>query len=107
MLSSCVNGIPPKFLSNYVVVKYALLGLMKALSTEYDNKNITVNGISPGMMETKFLSDIYDHVIEENAQKSSFGRNLYIDEVIPAFEYLLSDGASKVTGQNIVITGGM
>ncbi len=107
MLSSCVNGIPPKYMTPYVTGKYAMLGLMKALATEYATKNITVNGVSPGMMETKFLSDIYDHVIEDNAQKSPFGRNLYVDEVIPAFEYLLSDGASKVIGQNIIVTGGM
>lgn len=107
MLSSCTNGIPPRFMTPYVTAKYALLGLVKGLSTEYDSKNITVNGISPGMMETKFLSEMYDHAIEENASKSPFGRNLVIEEVIPAFKFLLSDDACRITGQNIVITGGM
>ncbi len=107
MLSSCTNGIPPRFMTPYVTAKYAMLGYVKSLATEYDSKNITVNGISPGMMETKFLSELIDFVAEENAQKSPFGRNLYVEEVIPAFKFLLSDDASRITGQNIVITGGM
>lgn len=106
MLTSYVNGIPPKYLAPYVTTKYALLGLMKALATEYDNKGITVNAVSPGMMETKFLENIFEHAVEENAKNSVFGRNLLVDEVIPTFEYLLSDGASRITGQNIIITGG-
>ncbi len=107
MLSSYTVNIPPRFMSSYVCVKYAMLGLMKALATEYDSKNITVNGVSPGMMETKFLMNIFDSVIEDNAQKSPFGRNLFVDEVIPTIQYLLSDGAQRLTGQNIVVTGGM
>ncbi len=107
MLSSCTNGIPPRFMTPYVTAKYAMLGFLKSLATEYDSKNITVNGISPGMMETKFLSEMIDFVAEENAQKSPFGRNLYVEEVIPTFKFLLSDDASKITGQNIVVTGGM
>ncbi|MCR4788930.1 MAG: SDR family oxidoreductase [Lachnospiraceae bacterium] len=107
MLSSVTDGMPPKFMTPYVTAKYALLGFMKSLSTEYAGKGITVNGISPGMMETKFLSGIIDHAIEDNASKSPFGRNLYVEEVIPAFRFLLSDDASKITGQNMVVTGGM
>ena len=107
ILSSCTEGIPPKFETQYVTAKYALLGLMKSLSCEYSDRGIMVNGISPGMMETKFLDSIFDHVIEENAQKSPFGRNLKVEEILPMIDFLLSDRADRITGQNIVVSGGM
>ena len=107
MLSSCVNGIPPKFQSPYVTTKYALLGLMKSLSAEYAERGITVNAISPDMMETKFLAGIPELIIEQNAKNSPMGRNIKIDEVIPAFVFLLSEEANAVTGQNFSITGGI
>lgn len=55
MLTSCTINNPPKYQSSYVTVKYALLGLMKALAVEYADRGITVNGVSPDMMETKFF----------------------------------------------------
>lgn len=106
MLTDCVIGRPPRFQSPYVVVKYALLGLMKSLAVEYMGKGITVNGVSPDMIETRFLSNIPELVVEQNAQNSPLGRNLTVNEVVPAFEYFLSDGADVVTGQNIGVTGG-
>ena len=107
MLSSYTLNIPPKFLSSYVTVKYALLGLIKSLSVEYANKGITINGISPEMIETKFLSDIPKLIVQKNAQDSPLGRNLYVQDIIPMFLYLLSDEAEVITGQNFGITGGM
>lgn len=107
MLSSYVTGIPPRGQSPYVVTKYALLGLMKALSAEYAGKGITVNAVSPDMMETKFLERIPDLIIQQNAKTNPLGRNIEVEEVLPAFEYLLSEGAGAVTGQNIGVTGGI
>jgi 3-oxoacyl-[acyl-carrier protein] reductase len=107
MLSSCVNNIPPKFTSPYVTIKYALLGLVKELSAEYADKSIMVNGVSPGMMETKFLTNVPDLIIKQNATSSPFGRNLMVEEVVPVFDFLLSDEATRITGQNIVVSGGM
>lgn len=107
VLSSYVNGIPPKFMLPYVTSKYAMLGYVRALSAEYADKGIMVNAVSPGMMETEFLTNIFDHAIEDNAAKSPLGRNLYVDEVIPTIKFLLSDGADRITGQNIVVSGGM
>lgn len=107
MLTSYVLNKPPKYLSSYITVKYALLGLMKCLSVEYANKGITVNGISPDMTETKFLSEIPELIIRQNAMNSPIGRNLTVHDIIPAIEYLLSDAANAVTGQNLGITGGL
>lgn len=107
MLSSSVVGIPPRGQSPYVVTKYALLGLMKTLSAEYAGKGITVNAVSPDMMETKFLEQIPDLIVEQNAKNNPMGRNIKIEEVLSAFEYFLSEETRAVTGQNIGITGGI
>lgn len=106
MLTSYLLGVPPKFQSPYITVKYAQYGLMKNLAAEYADKGITVNAVSPDMIETKFLADIPELVIEQNAVRSPLKRNLGTGDVIPAFRYLLSDEAEAVTGQNLGVTGG-
>lgn len=107
MLTSYTLNFPAKYQSSYVTVKYALLGLMKALSVEYSRKGITVNGISPDMMETKFLSGIPEMIVGQNRENSPLGRNIYIKEVIPVISYMLSDAGAAMTGQNVGITGGL
>lgn len=106
-LTSSTIDKPAKYQAGYISVKYALLGLMKTLSVEYSDRGITVNGISPDMMETKLLSEVPDLIKENNADKSPRGKNISVDEVIPAFECLLADESSALTGQNIGITGGL
>ncbi|MBQ6967702.1 MAG: SDR family oxidoreductase [Lachnospiraceae bacterium] len=109
MLSSCTLSTPPKYQSAYVSVKYALLGLMRALAVEYAPKGITVNGVSPDMMDTKFLDGTLkkEVVLRENAERNPLKRNIGIDDVLPVLDYLLSDQAEAVTGQNIGVTGGL
>ena len=106
MLTSCTVGMPPKFKSTYTTSKYALLGLMRSLAVEYADKGITVNGVSPEMIETRFLDNVPDLIKEANAASMPQGRNLTVDQVVPTFAYLLSDGADMVSGQNIAITDG-
>ncbi len=105
MLSSYTENIPPKFISSYITAKYALLGLTKALSAEYASKAICINAVSPDMMETKFLSSLPAHSAEQYAEKSTMGRLLTPNDVIPTFVYLLSEDSDCVTGQNILISG--
>jgi len=107
MLTSCTKGSSAKFQSSYVTVKYALLGLMKSLSVEYADKGITVNGISPEMMDTKFISDLPELLIEQNRASSPLKRNVKLDEIIPIMLYMLSDAGAAMTGENIAITGGI
>ncbi len=105
-LTANVIGIPAKFQSSYTVSKYALLGLMKSLAVEYSDKGINVNAVSPSMINTKFLSEIPDLVIEQTAENSPMKRNLNVDEVTPMFRFLLSQEGDRITGENIAITGG-
>lgn len=106
MLSFVLRDIPPKYCSQYVVAKYALLGLMKSLAAEYADKGITVNGISPAWVMTKYLDTQPAILVEQNAKENPIGRNLRTDDLIPTLSWLLSDGAQCVTGQNVYITGG-
>jgi len=104
MLTSCTVGMPPKYKSVYTTTKYALLGLMKSLAVEYADKGITVNGVSPEMIETRFLDNLPDLIKEMNAADMPMGKNLTVDQVVPTLAFLLSDGADMISGQNIAIT---
>lgn len=106
MLTSCTIGMPPKFMSQYVVAKYALLGLMKSMAVEFAAKGINVNGISPSMMETKFLEKIDDKIIEMNKDASPLKRNVKLEEVVPAIHFLLSEGSDYMNGVNLNLTDG-
>lgn len=106
LLSSCTQNIPPKFLSSYVTAKYALLGFMKSIAIEYADKNISINAVSPSMIETGFLSQVNEKIIESNAASLPLKRNAKIREVTPYIRYLLSEEAGYVTGTNLVIAGG-
>lgn len=105
MVSSCTIGLPPKCLANYVMVKYALLGLLRSAAAEYGAFGITVNGVSPGMVETKFLDSIDSKIIELDAAANSLKRHITINEVVPALEFLLSEKSGFVNGQNLNLDG--
>ena len=59
------------------------------------------------MMETKLLAEIPELIIQQNAKNNPLGMNILVREVVPVIEFLLSDEAAKITGQNIKVTGGM
>lgn len=106
MLTSYVYDIPPKYMSHYIVAKYALLGLMKAAASEYMGKGLQINALSPAMIETKFLSNIDDRAVEINARNSKLGRNLLPEDVIPTIDFLFSSGADCMNGANINLSAG-
>ncbi len=106
MLSSYVLGTPPKFMSDYVAVKSALLGYVRAAATEYGEKGVCINGISPNMMETKFLQNIDEKIVRMTADSSALKRNIRVEETVNGIAYLLSDEASYVNGINLNLSGG-
>lgn len=106
ILSSVTCGETPGFCANYVVSKYALLGLVKALSAEYGPKGITINGISPHWTNTKYISNQPQVLVEKQVAESPMGRLLEEDEIVPTIAYLLSAEASGISGENIEIKYG-
>ena len=106
MLTAYTIGSPPKYMCDYVTAKYALLGFVRAAASEYAGKGVTINALSPNMMETKFLSNIDARSIEMNAQGSAMRRNISLDETCAALEYLLADEASYMQGVNLNLSGG-
>lgn len=106
MLTAYTINVPQKFMCDYVAAKYALLGLIRAAASEYAGKGITINGVSPNMMETKFLTNLDERSIEMNREASAMKRNISLDEVCVALEYLLSAQAGYVNGINMNLSGG-
>ncbi|MGM9571858.1 MAG: SDR family oxidoreductase [bacterium] len=105
MLSAATKGIPPKNTSEYTTVKYALMGLIKSLASDYGNYGININAVSPNMIETKFLRNISRKIKEYTAEKNPKHRNLKANDVIPLILFLLSDESQFMNGTNINLTG--
>ncbi len=93
----------PPYLSHYITAKFALLGLIKCIASEYAAKGIRANGISPGMIETDFISKMPQYVIDENAKGTPEGRNLLPEDLISTVKYLLGKDSAAVNGQNILL----
>jgi 3-oxoacyl-[acyl-carrier protein] reductase len=106
LLSFVTQSLPPKFMSYYVIVKYAELGLMRALAAEYASSSVRINGISPSTVETKFLQKVSEVAVQMAARASPLGRNATPEDLIGAMEFLLSAGAEYMTGIDIPITAG-
>lgn len=106
MLTAYTLGVPPKFMSNYIMIKYALLGLVRSIASEYAGKGVRINAVSPNMIETKFLSGIDSRLLELNASGAAMKRNSTLDEVIGGIEYLFSKESSYCSGTNLNLSGG-
>ncbi|MCL1830456.1 MAG: SDR family oxidoreductase [Oscillospiraceae bacterium] len=106
VLTSYCIGVPPKYLSEYVSAKYALMGLMKSLAVEYAGKGITINAVAPSMTETNFLSTLPEFEIESTAKAHPMGRIATPEDIVGILGMLLKQDIEYMTGTIIPITGG-
>ncbi len=106
MLTSYLIGMPPKNTAAYVTAKSALHGLAKSLAADYAPFGVTVNCVAPYMMETKFLAQTSDLVVQMSAEANPMKRNARVEDVVPAMAFLLSEDAGFITGVTLPITGG-
>lgn len=105
MLSS-VTKSAVSFQSPYMISKYALLGAVKALAAEYASKHITVNAVSPSMIDTKFVSDSTGLVKKKNFSIQPLKRLAEPSDVNRAMEFFLENENEYINGENLLIAGG-
>lgn len=89
---------------NYSASKAGIIGAVKALSKEVAKRNITVNCVAPGVIESDMTSEIPFEMIKDSIPMRRMGKP---KEVASAINYLFSDDASYITGQVISVNGGM
>ena len=106
ILSSVTFSIPPTLLSEYVSMKYALLGLLKSLVSEYGEYDIQFNGISPSMIDSKLLDDL-DPLVKEMSKESHPLKKLITKrEIVEFIDFLLTKDSKFLTGNNFNLSGG-
>jgi 3-oxoacyl-[acyl-carrier protein] reductase len=92
---------------NYASSKAALSGFTKSLAKELASRNITVNNVCPGFIESDMTKELSDAQIENALQQIPLQRFGTAEEVASLVAYLLSEAANYITGQELSIDGGM
>lgn len=93
--------------TNYAASKAGMIGLTKSLAKEVATRNITVNAVAPGFIATDMTSDLGDDIKETALSHIPLGRMGEPEEVAKAVVFLATDDAAYITGQVIVVDGGM
>jgi 3-oxoacyl-[acyl-carrier protein] reductase len=106
-ISSVVGQAGNPGQANYVASKAGLLGLTKSLAQELASRNITVNAVAPGFIETDMTNVLKDEQKARITQGIPMGRIGRAEEVAAAVRFLASEEASYITGNVIDVNGGM
>lgn len=93
--------------TNYSAAKAGLMGFSKSLAREVGSRNITVNCVAPGFIETDMTKDLPEAQREALLGQIALGRLGQPEEIAAAVAYLASPAAGYVTGQTLHVNGGM
>jgi 3-oxoacyl-[acyl-carrier protein] reductase len=92
---------------NYAAAKAGLVGMSKSLAAEVASRNITVNAVAPGFIQTAMTDVLADSYKEMIATRIPVGRMGSPAEIAAAVVYLASEEAAYITGETIHINGGL
>jgi 3-oxoacyl-[acyl-carrier protein] reductase len=106
-MSSIVGLTGNKGQANYAASKAGLIGLTKSIAKEYASRNILVNCVAPGFIETDMTASLPDEARATLLEQIALGRLGRPDDVAGTVLFLASDLAAYMTGQVLVVDGGM
>ncbi|MDD2578930.1 MAG: 3-oxoacyl-[acyl-carrier-protein] reductase [Eubacteriales bacterium] len=92
---------------NYAAAKAGLIGLTRSLAREVASRNITVNAVAPGLIETDMTRQLSEAQREAARQRIALGRFGKGEEVAGVVRFLASDDAAYMTGQVLEVSGGL
>jgi 3-oxoacyl-[acyl-carrier protein] reductase len=93
--------------ANYAASKAGQVAISKVISKEVAKRNITINNVAPGFIETELLTDLSEDLVKEYKSQVPMKRFGTVDEVAHAVMFLSSKEASYITGATIEVTGGL
>jgi 3-oxoacyl-[acyl-carrier protein] reductase len=93
--------------ANYASAKAGLIGFTKTVAREMASRNITCNAVAPGFVPTDLTNDLIKQMEDTILKQIPLGRFGTVDDVANAIAFLVSDEASYITGQVLVVDGGM
>ncbi|HRI43130.1 MAG TPA: 3-oxoacyl-[acyl-carrier-protein] reductase [Fimbriimonadaceae bacterium] len=93
--------------ANYAAAKAGLIGLTKSVAKELGGRGITCNAVAPGFIETDMTADLPEEMREKIAATAPLGRLGQASDVAGVVLFFCSDDAGYVTGQTLVVDGGL
>jgi 3-oxoacyl-[acyl-carrier protein] reductase len=106
-ISSVVGAMGNAGQSNYAATKAGVAGFTRALGKEVGSRNITVNTVSPGFIETDMTDELTDEQKALMLSTVPLGRLGQPEEIAAVVKFLADDAAAYITGENIHVNGGM
>jgi len=93
--------------ANYAAAKAGIIGFTKTIAREMASRNVTANAVAPGFVPTDLTSIVPKEVQEAMLKQIPLGRFGTVEDVANAIAFLISDEASYITGQVLVVDGGL
>jgi len=106
-ISSIIGLRGYRGLSAYAATKAGMDGITRSLARELGSRNIRVNSIAPGYLTTEMTHGLDDHQQNQIVKRTPLGRLGTPEDVLGSVLFLLSDAAKFITGQVLVIDGGI
>jgi 3-oxoacyl-[acyl-carrier protein] reductase len=106
-ISSVVGSTGNAGQANYAAAKAGMIGFTKSMAKEVGSRNITVNTVAPGFIDTDMTKELSDDIKNNLLSAIPLARLGDAKEIAHAVSFLASDGAAYITGETLHVNGGM